>query len=220
MTKEPIMIDGLETKIANLSGNIYGKLIVTNFAYRKRSGKNYKYYWTCQCDCGGICTVESYNLKSGITKSCGCYREDFRKKHNLTRTRLYRIWRNIRSRCNNPNTKNYKRYGGRGITVCDEWLNENDFMKFYDWALSNGYQDGLTLDRIDNNGNYEPNNCRWTTMEEQSQNTSKAINITYNNETYSLSKWSRKTGISRSTLYTRYKSGWGVEKMLTTKVGE
>lgn len=78
----------------------------------------------------------------------------------------------------------------------------------------------ITLDRIDNNGNYEPNNCRWTTMEEQSQNTSKVINITYNNETYSLSKWSRKTGISRSTLYTRYKSGWSVEEMLTTKVGE
>ena len=142
------------------------------------------------------------------------------KKHNLTRTRLYRIWRDMRCRCNNPKTRGYNRYGGRGIAVCNEWKNKNDFMNFYEWAISNGYQEDLTIDRIDNNGNYEPNNCRWVTMEEQSQNTSKVINITYNNETHSLSKWARITGISRNTLYARYKSGWSVEAMLTTKVGK
>ena len=212
-----IIIDRVKTKIIDLTGNIYGKLIVTNFAYRKRSGKNYKYYWACQCDCGRVCTIESNNLKSGITKSCGCYREDFRKKHNLTRTRLYRIWRDMRSRCNNPKTRGYNRYGGRGIAVCNEWL---DFENFNKWAINNGYNDNLTIDRIDNNKNYEPSNCRWATMEEQSQNTSKVINITYNNETHSLSKWARIIGISRHTLYARYKNGWGIEKMLTTKVGE
>ena len=178
MIDKQIIIDGVKTKIIDLTGNIYGKLIVTNFAYRKRSGKNYKYYWACQCDCGRVCTIESNNLKSGITKSCGCYREDFRKKHNLTRTRLYRIWRDMRSRCNNPKTRGYNRYGGRGIAVCNEWL---DFENFNKWAINNGYNDNLTIDRIDNNKNYEPSNCRWATMEEQSQNTSKVINITYNN---------------------------------------
>lgn len=214
---ETIIIDGVKTKIVDLTGNIYGKLIVTNFAYRKRSGKNYKYYWVCQCDCGGICTVESNNLKSGITKSCGCYREDFRKKHSLSRTRIYRTWRNIKNRCKNLNGKDFNRYGGRGIDICNEWLN---FDIFYDWAMANGYKENLTIDRIDNNKGYEPSNCRWATMEEQSQNTSKVISITYNNETHSLSKWARITGISRHTLYTRYKKGWDIEKMLTTKVGE
>lgn len=214
---ETIIIDGVKTKIVDLTGNIYGKLIVTNFAYRKRSGKNYKYYWACQCDCGGICTVESNNLKSGITKSCGCYREDFRKKHSLSRTRIYRTWRNIKNRCKNLNGKDFNRYGGRGIDICNEWLN---YDIFYDWAMANGYKENLTIDRIDNNKGYEPSNCRWATMEEQSQNTSKVISITYNNETHSLSKWARITGISRQTLYTRYKKGWDIEKMLTTKVGE
>lgn len=166
--KEQIMIDGVKTKITDLTGNIYGKLIVTNFAYRKRSGKNYKYYWACQCNCGGVCTVESNNLKSGITKSCGCYREDFRKKHNLTRTRLYRIYRHIKERCFNPNSKSYKYYGSCGIVMCNEW--KNDFMNFYNWAMSNGYDDKLSIDRIDVNGNYEPSNCRWVTMKEQCKN--------------------------------------------------
>lgn len=206
------------TKLKNLTGQKFGRLTVIGFAYKKLVGKNYKYYWNCLCECGTNCIVESYNLKSGTSKSCGCYRKSFRKKHNLTKSRLYRIWRGIRTRCKNPKIKEYVRYGGRGIKVCDEW--GNNFISFYNWAIENGYQDDLTIDRINNNNDYKPSNCRWVTMEEQSQNTKKVIKITYNNEAYSLSKWARIIGINRNTLYTRYKNGWNVEEMLTTKIGE
>ena len=114
--------------------------------------------------CGEEFRTQIKGVKNGNTKSCGCYT----KKHGLTNTRLYNIWVNIKARTLNPKHKNYKYYGGRGITICEEW--KNDFMSFYNWAMSNGYSDELSIDRIDNDGNYCPENCRWTTQTIQTRN--------------------------------------------------
>lgn len=135
-------------------------------------------------------------------------------KHGLKHTRLYSIWNGIKIRCLNPNFIRYKDYGGRGITICDEW--KNDFQAFYDWAMSNGYADNLTIDRIDNNGNYEPSNCRWVAMDVQANNSRHCRNIEFNGEVHSLSEWARITGIPRYTLNNRINQyGWSIEDALT-----
>jgi hypothetical protein len=137
--------------------------------------------------------------------------------HNGKGTRLYRIWKTMKTRCFNKNFYKYPRYGGRGIIVCEEW--KTNFVAFRDWALRNGYADNLTIDRIDNNGNYEPNNCQWITQSENSKkmqaNHKGKVIITYNGETHKLSDWARKLGINQSTLLHRLIRGWSVERTLT-----
>lgn len=134
-------------------------------------------------------------------------------KHGGYGSRLYEVWRTMKKRCNNPKNSQYHLYGGRGITVCEEW---QKFEPFYEWAMSNGYRDDLTIDRIDSNGNYEPLNCRWATWKEQQNNRRNNHLITYNGETKTLKQWSEKIGISWFTLYERLKRGWSVEKVLST----
>lgn len=138
--------------------------------------------------------------------------------HGMTRTRLYRIWQAMKTRCYNQNFTHYKHYGGRGISICDEWL--NDFQAFYDWSMSHGYSDDLTIDRIDNDGNYEPSNCRWATKEQQVNNCRHCHYITFNGETHSLSEWSKILNISRAVLNNRInKYGYSVERAFTEPVG-
>lgn len=148
----------------DLSGNRYNRLLVIERAPNK--GRNTMF--RCQCDCGKIKDIGASNLKNNGTKSCGCLDMEVlmnrNVKHSGKGTRLYRIWKGIRNRCNNVNNKDYHHYGGRGISVCNEW---SDFTVFRDWAFANGYCDVLTIDRIDNDGNYEPLNCRWTDMKTQ-----------------------------------------------------
>lgn len=135
-----------------------------------------------------------------------------RKRHGMRNTRIYNIWRTMRQRCTNPNCRNYKNYGGRGITVCDEW---NDFQTFYDWAVKSGYSDSLTIDRIDNSKGYTPSNCRWSTQLEQQNNRRNTIFMTVNGVTHSLHEWSRITGIKSGTIWRRLSYGHSPEKALT-----
>ena len=136
--------------------------------------------------------------------------------HGKRYTRLYNIWVKMKQRCFDKNHTYYERYGGRGIKICKEW--KNDFMCFHNWAMSNGYQDNLTIDRIDNNGDYEPSNCRWITLQEQCNNRSTSKLITYKNETHSIADWARKLGTSRNVIWYRLSKGWSIEKTLTTPI--
>lgn len=137
------------------------------------------------------------------------------RKHGMCRTRLYAIWCKMLARTRDPKNNRYSRYGGRGIKVCDEWL---DFATFAKWALSNGYNEFLSIDRIDNDGNYCPENCRWATPKEQARNTKSVKPITFNGETHSVPEWAEKIGIPKYTLHKRLRSGWSVERALTEPV--
>lgn len=133
--------------------------------------------------------------------------------HGGTGTRLYFIWKSMRQRCNNPKNKKFPNYGLRGIKICDEW---NDFVTFKKWALTHGYEDHLTLDRKDNDGNYEPSNCRWSTADTQANNRTNNRFIEFNGECHTLGEWSKITGISLRIIWQRLNRGWTVEKTLTT----
>lgn len=134
-------------------------------------------------------------------------------KHGMRETRLYNIWRSMRQRCNNPKTRNYKNYGGRGIRVCNEW---EDFQTFVKWAFQSGYNDTLTIDRENTDGNYCPENCRWTTYKKQNNNRRDNRLIEYNGEIHTLSEWSDIIGIKMPTLWKRIKDGWSIEKAFTS----
>lgn len=176
--------------------------------------------WLCECDCGNKVVVRGSNLRTGNTKSCGCVRKENTKMLNfvtgMSNSRLHRIWSGMKSRCFNPNAKHYHRYGGRGITVCEEWRHQ--FKPFYDWAMSHGYTDELTIDRIDNDGNYCPENCRWVTVKEQSRNMSKNRFVNFRGETLCVADLAIKYNISSSVLLGRINRNWDIERALTTPV--
>ena len=183
----------------NLKGLKFGRLKVISKAEKDKCGRM---KWLCQCECGNYCVVREDNLKSGHTLSCGCYNyrtdEINVSRHGLRFTSIYNVWRNMRYRCKDENNKYY---GEKGITVCNEW---QDFNTFYNWAMTNGYKKGLTIDRIDNNGNYESANCRWVTELVQGNNKSNNINISYEGETHTLAQWSRKLKVNYETIRRRY----------------
>lgn len=200
----------------NLEGKKFGKLTVIRRVEEYISPKGYHATrWFCKCDCGNYVTVRSCNIKNGGSKSCGCERKinPNRKTHGQKNTPLYNIWIEMRVRCRN---KKYERYAGRGISVCEEW--DKDFMNFYNWAMANGYKKGLSIDRIDNDGNYCPENCRWVTNKVQQNNKSNNHLLSFNGETLTMSQWADKTGISWQKIKDRItKLNWSVEKALTTK---
>lgn len=214
---------GLKTKerpyrIVDLSGQTFNRLTAIKVVGRKRG----EAVWQCRCQCGNIVNVAGYALRSGDTKSCGCWKlEEISERqttHGKSKTRLYNTYKAMKARCYNPNTNHYKQYGGRGIIVCEEW--RNDFQAFYDWAMTNGYnpeagRGECTIDRIDSDGNYEPSNCRWVSIAKQERNKRNNHLIEFNGEIHTITEWSEKTGIGVATLISRLKNGWKTEKALT-----
>lgn len=209
----------------NLVGKKFGMLTVISYHHAEhRVGSSYRHYWTCKCDCGNIVVRRSDGLKNKkVVVSCGCYREKILKQHNFkinnpnkthgqSKTRLYKIYAKMKERCYDLNYPERHLYGGRGIKICDEWL--ASFENFRAWALANGYQETLSIDRIDPNKNYEPSNCRWADTYQQANNKRNNILLTYKGETLTLPQWARKLGLPYSTLADRRKKGKSVEDIL------
>ena len=196
------------------AGQKFGRLTVIKEVKDQKLGKAYK----CVCDCGNLATVIGSNLVSGNTRSCGClHNEGNNKKHKLSYTKLYRVYYGMKARCYDEHHQYYAHYGGRGIKICQEWLDNNK--TFFDWAMENGYQENLTIDRIDADGDYEPNNCRWVSILEQVRNRRNSVYIEYKGARKTMAQWSEELNISYHTLYTRYTKKWKSEDILFGKGG-
>lgn len=204
--------------IKNEIGNRYGKLRVVSYA-----GTNgHNALWNCVCDCGTECIKLGVMLRSGKTQSCGCLHKETlsrrNKKYNIDYPRrLYNSWHAMIERCEQENYKYYFNYGGRGISVCVEW---HDFERFAMWAINNGYDNSKTLDRIDNDGNYCPENCKWSTKQEQENNKRSNRSVEINGITKNLCKWCEIYGISHITVHSRLRYGWNIVDAITTPVAK
>ena len=175
----------------------------------KKKKTKKKFYWGGKWECGNvkggrldIVFGGDINSGGGIKKRKRCRKQTGKHRHKMSGTRIYQEWQGMKGRCYNPHNPNYYRWGGRGITICDEW--RNSFEAFYEWAMANGYKDDLTIDRIDNDGNYCPDNCRWATQSEQSRNRSSNIRIKIGNSTRTLTEWCEIFGVNFSAIHARY----------------
>lgn len=202
------------SKTIDLTGMRFGRLLVIG----KTRSKSGRVAWVCICDCGNETTPLTNCLLNGRSKSCGCLHKEItgntHRKHGQYNTRLYRIWSNMRQRCSNPKNDNYHLYGAKGVSVCDEW---KDFAVFSKWAMQNGYADNLSVDRIETDKDYCPENCRWATPQEQTDNRKCTRYVSFNGKTQTLKRWSEETGISYKVLLWRVSHGWTAKKALTTK---
>lgn len=212
----------MSRKYKDLTGQRFGYLVAI-----KPNGKtkNCNIIWDCLCDCGNHTNVTSGNLVRGSITSCGCKRSytisEKNKTHGKSGTRLYMVWSRMVTRCTKPSHHAYKDYGGRGITVCEEW--KNNYQSFYDWAMKTGYNDNApmfecTLDRIDVDGNYEPSNCRWVTIKEQARNRRSSRIIEYKGKKYCAVELAEKINMSVDTLKRRLNKGWSVDDAVNTPV--
>jgi hypothetical protein len=203
------------SKMLKLAGQKFGRLTVVEFLEMHNTNS----YWRCVCDCGEEVRAQGGNLKNGHTQSCGCLRRDNTlargQTENGRKTKLFSKWGGIMQRCYDPNHKAYKNYGGRGIKVCDRWLDFNNFREDVGEC-----PDGMTFDRTNNNGDYEPGNWRWATQKEQMSNTRRNVWLTYNGETKTRTQWAKSLGIPYGTLRARLRRRWGMERAFTTPVGE
>lgn len=190
-----------ERRSEDLTGKRFGRLCVTGF---ERMGTQGKSYWSCVCDCGNKSIVERSALLSGGTTSCGCGQRDAVTTHGMSDDPLYNSWRSMKHRCSSPNHESYERYGGRGITVCDDWVK---FENFRDWSLDNGYTPGLSIDRIDNNAGYYPENCRWADIYTQNNNMSSNHRVRYNGISHTVAEWARIFNIRYRKLHDRICKG-------------
>lgn len=204
----------------DLSGMRFGRLVVTDIYERRRGKSGVKFFWLCKCDCGNEKYVSASLLRNGTILSCGClHRENITKSvstHGISKTRIYKILRGMIQRCENPNNSAWEHYGGRGIKICEEWRNaENGALNFYNWSMSNGYKDGLTIERINVEKDYSPDNCKWETWENQHRNTRKTHMIEYKGKKIPLVTACEIEGIKYYTAIHRLKQGATPEQILS-----
>lgn len=211
-------------KLLDLAGQRFGSLVALELAGMT---KNRNAIWKCKCDCGNVITVSQSNLRraqKGYPTSCGCLKRRHGKdqftthglsKENGKESRLYRIWSDMKRRCLNPTRGEFPQYGGRGIGLYPEWMN---YEAFHKWAMANGYAKNLTLDRRDNDGNYEPSNCRWISLKAQQYNKRDNHLLTHAGQSKTMTEWAEEKGIRVGTLWQRLQDGWSVEKALMTPV--
>lgn len=196
----------------DISMRRFGSLTAIEYRGKNKHGQ---IKWLFLCDCGGEKVTVVYHVLYGLSTSCGCRRKAmlsaYSRSHGMSHTRLYSIRGGMLSRCNNPNSSQFSDYGGRGITVCDEWsVNPSSFIS---WALSNGYEQGLSIDRIDNEQGYSPENCRWATRKQQARNTRKKLLFTDDGQLWS--EVAQSNGIKRQTFFARLARGWTIQKAAT-----
>jgi len=202
------------TKLIDLTGQRFGRLVVLE---RAENAKDGSICWKCKCDCGKIIVTRANSLRMNRTKSCGCLQKEyFKTSHKESKTKFYKLWHGIIERCENSTNGSYKNYGAKGITICEEWHN---YENFKNWALNNGYKEGLSIDRIDNNKGYYPENCRWVTFIKQQNNKKDNHYITYNGKTQSISDWARELGTKYYTIHARIKRGWTEEEAISIPIG-
>lgn len=206
-------------RVKDLTGQRFGRLTVL---YLLPERKNKKAVWKCRCDCGNETSVVGYRLTTGVTQSCGCYQTECMRKngarsatHGNSKSRLYKMWQSMKGRCNNQNNPKYPMYGARGISVCEEWL---DFGNFFQWAMNNGYdpdapKNACTIDRIDNDKGYFPENCRFADACVQDNNRRNNTTIFFNGESHTIAEWSRITGISKYKISYRYRQHCSPDKI-------
>ena len=211
-------------KTADLTGKRFGKLLVVKRTEDaiSASGRSFA-MWECICDCGNVANVKGIYLRSGETKSCGCSKGRRPPKHGLSKHPLYGVYYSMLGRCYNPSNKRYKTYGARGIGVCEEWRGETGFVNFYSWAISNGWsrtKDSRTeqsLDRLDNNRLYSPDNCKFSNTVEQAQRTTRSHYESYNGEVRTVSQWDKACGFPKGTISQRLRvCGMNIREALTT----
>lgn len=204
--------------MVDMTEKTYGKLTVISKHHKDNRGE---WFWLCKCDCGNETVASGWKIRNGVTTSCGCVQSEWRKRgpnhsHGMTNTRLYVIWSNMKARCNNVKGYEYHAYGGKGVRVCEEW---ERFENFRDWAEAHGYNDGLTIDRIDVNGNYCPDNCRWATQAEQSLNRTDNHLVTAYGKTQTIREWADETGIKYDTIERRINGyHWPPERAVSEPV--
>lgn len=206
-------------KFRDLTGQTFGRLKVIERAAPDGTKRT---MWKCSCKCGNTVVVRSPDLLREKTTSCGCFRKEQlvarSTKHGMCETRLYREYLSMKDRCYREKCKDYPDYGGRGITICEEW--RESFEAFRDWALANGYRDDLTIERKDVNGNYCPDNCKWATAIEQARNKRNNHILEFQGEQHTLTEWAQIIGIKRGTLARRISLGWPIDRAITEPVKE
>ena len=205
----------LPKKAKDITGQRFGRLIALGPVGKN---DNSNVIWLCVCDCGKITNVVGDYLRKGGTRSCGCLSQESRTVHGMRGTAIYRIWSHIKGRCINQSDNAYASYGGRNIHICDEW--RHDFQAFYDYvsALPDYGKKGYSIDRIDNDGDYEPGNVQWSSSKQQSRNRRSNILLTYAGKTQCVADWADELGIKKTVLYDRIYNGWTAEKILTQPI--
>lgn len=205
-------------KKLDLTGMRFGRLVALEEDPVRSSNGHIR--WKCVCDCGNYKTVDSSHLKRGLIRSCGCLliettqqrNRETKRTHGQRNTRLYSIWHSLKQRVLNPNHTAFEHYGGRGISICEEWM---QFEPFFQWSMENGYREDLTIERIDNDGDYSPGNCKWATSKEQANNRSNNTLITYDGKTMTISEWADYLEIPYDRLLKRITSGMPLDRALS-----